>query len=136
MAYISLGTASHRFNSTTSFLLPSLCLTSSYPPEVSHDAAYATQPSNLDNLLMPAQQNTHSRAGRLVRSHRALTDLAEPGSLGSHGASGRRPARAIGGGGRGAHAFVPIIILENQTVSCISRLGLQLLGLPAGSETK
>lgn len=66
---------------------------------------------------MPAQKNAHGRTGRLVRGHGALAHLAEPGSLGRHGASGRRPAGAVGAGGGGAHALVPVFVVITQLLA-------------------
>lgn len=51
---------------------------------ISHDPSYATQSCNIDNLLMPAKQYTHSRTSRLVRCARSSAYLTEACRLRCH----------------------------------------------------
>ena len=72
-------------------------------PPVRHCPSNASQPCNINHLLVPAQQHTHGRAGRLVRGAWPARYLAEARGLWGH-LAGRS-----GGAGAGCrcHTLVP-----------------------------
>jgi len=55
-----------------------MATTTLYPPPVRHGPSNTAQASNLDDLFVPAQQDAHGRASRLIRCVWSPSGLAEP----------------------------------------------------------
>jgi hypothetical protein len=99
-----------------SFFLSSAPRSTSYTAKISHGPRDAAQPSQIHHLLVPAEEDTHPRRGRLVGRAGPGADLAEAaGGLRGDlcGSFGRRSAFGVGS----AHALVAVEEEERPGVS-------------------